>query len=324
MKEELAKVRKALARQSLTDTSILVHYLVHNHTITASDGKLTACTPFPYDGTFLVPGIDFERQVDRIPDPETIAVDPQSITVKGSKMRGTINTLDTDFHDYHPKPGDVWSAVPPKLLEALALVRPFISDNAIHPWALCAAFGADHVYATTNVSLIKVDCPMLDGAGQLLPYWAIDYLLARKEELVGVQIYPNYAAFKWDDDSWIHTKLMDAEFPTAANQLFQKYVEPEWEITDDWRTAYELVSGLSEGLIELYPDKIVGRQNQSITEHAVPDTPVPDGFECTKWPPKFLDAVIDVATHWQPDMYPNPSIFAAPAQGVRGFIVGRT
>jgi hypothetical protein len=108
----------------------------------------------------------------------------------------------------------------------------------------------------------------------------------------------------------------------TANQLFQGYVEPQWEITDDWRAAYELVSQLTEGPIELYADKIVGRQNQSVTEHEA-TTPVPDGFECTKWPPKFLDAVIGVATHWQPDMYPKPSIFAAPAQGVRGFIMGR-
>lgn len=324
MKAELAKVRKALARQSLTDSSVLIHYLVRDRTITASDGKMTACAPFPYDGTFLVPGVDFERQVDKIPDLGSITVNDHNIIVKGPKSRGTISTMSTDFFDYHSKPGTTWNDVPPRFLEALALVRPFISDNAIHPWALATALGAEHLYATTNVSLIKVDCPMIDGSGQLLPYWAIDYLLARKDELVGIQVYPNYAAFKWDDDSWLRTSLIDAEFPAMVNQLFQKYVEPEWEITDEWRAAYELVSGVSEGLIEVYADKLVGRQDQSVTEHDIPDTPLPDGHECSKWPPKFLDAVIDVATHWQPNMYPAPSIFAAPAQGVRGFIVGRT
>jgi hypothetical protein len=239
-------------------------------------------------------------------------------------MSGTIKTIDpTTYNQNEPPEGD-WLLPPTNLLDALKLVRPFISDNAIHSWALAACLNNDHMIATTNVSIIKVNCPFLGGSGNLLPHWAIDYVLSRKDDTpTGFQFTDNYAAFMWDDGSWMKAQLVNGEFPPAIDKLFEQYKEPTWELTDEWRDAYESISELAEGHIELHATKLVGQQEKTTTEHVIPTTPLPDGVEYTKWQPVFLDAVVHVATHWQPDAYPNPAAFSAPDKGVLGFIMGR-
>lgn len=318
MKESLTKVRKALSRSDIT--ARLTQYLVKDGTITAGDGRYVACAPIDCDQNFLVPGREFERLIDRLPSVEEIIIDERSITLKSKRMRGTIDTLPIIEQQY-PAPGQVWNEVPPRLLDALATVRPFISDNALHQYALCACIGRDSIIATNNVSLVQVDCPMVDGSGHLLPIWAIDYLLARKDaDLDGFQLYPGYAAFRFDDGSWMRTQLINEEFPMVAGQLFERYEKPTWELTDEWRSAFKLVEELTENMVEIHTNKLVGRQGVGVVEHEIPDTPVPsDGYSV--YNSKFLEAIVRVATHWQPDVWPNPSPFAA--QGVRGFVIGR-
>jgi hypothetical protein len=318
MKESLDKVRKALSRQDIVAS--MTQYLVRDGTITAGDGRYTACAPIPCDGTFAVPGREFERLINRLPSIESVQIGDGSITLRSRRMHGTIKTLPANDVEY-AQPGDTWNPLPPNFLTALALIRPFISDNAIHPWALCACIGRDSFVATTNVSLAQVDCPSLDGAGHLLPCWAVDYLLSRKDgNLIGWQLYPNYAAFKWDDNSWMRTQLINDEFPTTGLKLFENYKKPEWAITNEWREAYEFVSEMTESVVEVHATKLVGHRDASEVEHEIPLTPVPVE-ERSLWASQFLDAVIKNATHWEPDKYPNPTAFAAP--GLRGFIIGR-
>lgn len=318
MKDSLTKVRKALSRNDIAPT--LTQYVIKDGTITAGDGRYVACAHIDCNQNFTVPGREFERLVDRLPSIEEVIIDDRSVTLKSKRMRGTIDTLPQDTQTY-ATPGQTWNEVPPRLLDALATVRPFISDNALHQFALCACIGRDSIVATNNVSLIQIDCPLVDGAGHLLPLWAIDYLLSRKDaDLDGFQLYPGYAAFRFDDGSWMRTQLINEEFPSIAAQLFERYEPPTWEITDEWKDAFKLVGELTENAIEVHADKLVGKQGVGVVEHEIPETPVPHtGFSV--YNPKFLEAVVKVATHWQPDAWPNPTPFRA--QGVRGFIIGR-
>lgn len=320
MKEAIERCKRALSRKDLV--GIFSHYLLRDRTLTAGDGRMTVSTPTIYDGTFLAPGVDLERLVARLKDPITLTIDSNSITLKSERMRGTIQTIDPTTYNLDIPTYDSWLEPPSSLINALKIVRPFISDNAIHSWALAACLNDDHIIATTNVSIIKVFCPALCGAGQLLPNWAIDYVLSRKDsELVGFQLHENFAAFLWDDDSWMRAQLINDKFPDAVPKLFQDFKEPTWELTDEWREAYQSVSELADGHIEIHETKLVGQQEKTTTEHTIPFTPLPPDTEFTKWQPVFLDAVAGVAAYWQPDRYPDPAPFAG--LGIQGFIMGR-
>lgn len=318
MKEELAKIRRALSRQDIVPE--FTQYLIKDGTISAYDGRMVASCPIDYDKMFLVPGREFESLLDRLPASDyDITLTDDAVTIRSGRLHGRIRLLPPATATY-PQPSGNWREPPAGLLEALQQIRPFISDNAIHAWALCVSLEFNLMRATTNVSLVEVDCFDLDGTGQLLPCWAIDYILSRKEKLESVQFYAEYAAFRWDDGSWMRTQLIQGKFPTQARELFQNFVAPAWRIPDEWKNAYSVVTELAESEIEIRADKIIGCRGVGTSEFATPMTPVPEeGF--ARFDPKFLDPVIDAATHWDPSAYPNPTPFTAP--GLRGIIVGR-
>lgn len=320
MKEAVDKVKRALSRQDIV--SQLTHYSIKDGFIYAGDGRYVACAPIDCDQNFIVAGKEFERLVARLPSIDKVVVTDKDVTLRSARAHGSIKTLPAEMDGVLATPGPVWNEPPPRLLDALETVRPFISDNAVHQFALCACLGRDSIVATTNVSLIKVDCPSLDGSGQLLPLWAIDHILSRKDnDLVGIQIYPEYASFKWDDDSWIRTQLINGEFPSVAVKLFEKYEDPEWEIPADWREAFEFLVDLAGDWIAIGANKMISEKDASKVEHEIPSTPVPLSEDMSRWSTKFLEPVIKIATHWNLQKYPQPAEFKA--QGVQGFIIGR-
>lgn len=319
MKAALAKVRRALSRQDIVQE--YTQYLVRGGRISAYDGRFVASAPVEYNQVFLVPGREFESLIDRLPNVEySVTVTEDTVTLRSGRLHGQIRLLPVTGA-IHPEPGPDWHAPPSTFLQALKIARPFISDNAIHMWALCVSLEAGIMRATTNVSLVEVDCPGLDGSGQLLPSWAIDYLLSREEILTGMQMYPEYAAFRWSDDSWMRTQLVQGAFPAQARGLFSSFTPPAWAISKEWKTAYITVSEMSESEIEIHAEELVGKRGASTVNFGVSLTPVPENGGVAKFDPKFLDAVIAGAMHFDPSVWPNPAPFAAPS--LRGFIVGR-
>lgn len=319
MKESIDKIRKALSRQDIV--SLLTHYRFNDWTVSAADGRMTACAPIDFNISCAVPGKELERLVDKLPLIEKIEVRDSNIIVKSGRARSTIKTMP--LTDYTlTQPGPYWRPVPTGFLDALKTARPFVSDNAVHSFALSVCLGSDSIYATNNISVVKIDCLDLDGRGELLPCWAIDYLLSRSDaELIEMQVYPDYAAFRYEDDSWIRTSLISGEFPSVVPTLYEKYQKPTWEITDDWKESFGIISELIEEYIDIYSNKLVGRRGASEVEYKIFETPIPQGSEFSRWSLRYLKPVIDLATHWQPDKFPLASEFWAP--NVSGFIVGR-
>src|SRR5579859_6862248 len=228
MRQALTKIRRALSRQDIAPE--LTQYLVQGGTISAYDGRFVACCPVAYEGTFLVPGREFEAILDRLPDEFVIGLEKDAVTLSAGRLRGTIRLLPPATATF-PQPSPDWVTPPVNFLPALRLARPYISDNAIYSWALCVSLEFNLMRATTNVSLVEVDCFDLDASGQLLPSWSIDYILSRSERLTGVQVHPEYAAFLFEDKSWMRTQLVTGKFPEQGKNLFTEFKSPNWELT---------------------------------------------------------------------------------------------
>lgn len=319
MQAAIAKVKGALSSQDVVPQ--LTYYLVKNGMIHASNGRMSVAAPFPFTGAeFLAPGVELEALVTRLPDlPPTIKLEDNKLRIRAGRLRGTIETLPASSVNYTPPPED-WRPVPPDMLESLRAIRPFVSDNAIHFWSLCVSMQADHMLASTNVSLARVECPGLHGDDTLVPCWAIDYVLSRTEQLTHLQINESKTiAFKWEDGSWMKTQLVVGRFPDVAHNLIAAWQEPAWEIPSEWRQAYRLVAEMSENLVVIHAAFIKGSQTHATVKHETNPAPVPEGGY-SRYNPKFLNAVIDAATHWDPSTWPKPAYFSGP--GIRGLIAG--
>lgn len=317
MKEALAWVRDAIATKDIA--TALNHYLVDQGIIYAADGRMTAAHPFPHDGTFCVSGPEFDALLGRMDAAPKIEVGQGAITAKLGRMRGTIKTIDPRDWTYATVP-DPWHPLPLGLLEGLRKLRPFISDNAVHSFAMCVLAKDDALYATTNVSLARCLCPGLNGVAAMVPYWAVDFILKREEGLVEWAHGDGYLGFRWSNGAWMRTQLVADRFPDTAITMLDGLPQPTVEITLEWRAAFDHAKALLDETIVFKPDHMTG-VNRNMAVHVEASTPAPQGAEHSAWTLRYLAPVVECATHWQPDAWPNPSPFVGP--GIVGLVAGR-
>lgn len=318
MKAALIKVREAMAQKNIIQA--LTAMLVRDGVIYTSDGRMTAAAPFPHDGPFLVPGEEFSALVERMADDALLTVHDDSVVLRSGRTRGTVRTLPLADRLF-VAPEAPWATPPPGLLAAFTKVRPFISDNATQPWALCVNLVQGGMVATTNIALIFVALPeLLPPDNTLLPCWAIDFVLKRREALVGWILEPTYIAFKWEDGSWLRTQLINGAFPDTIARMLGTLPAADVFITPEWRAAWGVVAELADDWVEVTDTVIKGKRglNTDIEQQAV--LPALEGHP-TAWTLRYTNPVIAVATHWSPINYPAPVSFIG--DGVRGLIVGR-
>lgn len=318
MKNELLWVKDALATKDIV--SALTYYRVENNTIRATNGRLTACHPFPDRQSYVVEGRTFEALLGRMPSPPLAAeIGETTITFRSGRLRGSIAMLDSSLWNC-PVPGDSWRGIPDGLLDGLRELRPFLSDNASQIWATAIYAGPEGLFATNNVMMASSPVPV--EVPVLIPGWLVDFILYRKEGLVEWQITDQYVAFRWENGAWAHSLLIDAEFPIErADTLIQEMVEPDEEIHPDWREAFGNVSALSEEEIRLYPDRMTGGRKHLEVVEEVGTKPPTGGQPFSCFHPKFIAIMLTCATHWAPWIWPAPVPFKG--ERVRGILVGR-
>lgn len=316
MREVIDRIKGARASKDMG--AFLSHYLLSDGEMVTTDGKISAGCPSPYNISALVPGPELERLVGRLEEDITIQQDDNTIKLRAGRMHGTIQTLPPDTVLF-PRPTGNWIDPPSGLVEAFRKVRPFIADQAVHQWGLCACLRTGCVMATNNISLVRAECDGLETAADILiPSWAIDFVLSAKAALTKVDFNDNNASFLWDDGLWLRTQLVVDGFPSNAAKLLEERAPTTIAIPKEWRKAYTAVSAISENIVTIQPDKIIGGMGKSIVEH---ETPMPGLEQETHFNPKFLDNVMAIAESWEPSRYPAPVPFRAP--GLYGLIVGR-
>lgn len=327
-------IREAISTKGLAP--LQMYYLVKDGMIYGTDGRMTAGHPFPYETPleFCAVAAPTEKLLNRLPEPIKITVkdEDEEVVFSSGRLRGAVKTLPPSQWAF-PLVGQGMVEMPTRLLPGLKVLRPFISDNASRPWALCIRVADGNLYATNNVSVgVVVDIDM-EGVELLIPNWAIDFVLTRTDGLVGWSHHvhsdnePNTMAFHWANGAWMQTKLVVDDFPKIIDSIVEKAGEASHPITDEWRAAYEYVAGLTESHMEFHADRIVGKdgdlKSSKMTATADIQTLMPKNGTTpfSAWDPRFLEPVMKVATHFDPDAYPDPCPFRG--DGVVGVVMGR-
>lgn len=320
MRDAVKWVTDALSSKNVVQQ--YMYFLVKDGMIHATDGRLTAAHPFPVDETFLVAGDEFTKVLNRlsVAEPVVSITDSGFVRLAHGRFRGDIQTIEHDGWTV-PSPEAKWKKFPQGVLDGMRMLRPFVSDNAVHQWALCISIQNGQMFATNNATMGVVEVPGTKNIKAMVPSWAVDFLRHRDEDPTMWMATDNYLAFKWPNGAWMRTQLVTGEFPPMAQRLLAEAVTPEFKLTPEWIEGFQRVSALSEDAVFLYTDKMTGGKGLMACEEDI-GTPVPDGTECTVWHPRFLDAVVAVATYWQPDAWPKAASFVGSS--IRGLIMGRS
>lgn len=324
MKEHIDRIKGALATKDFG--THLNHYLFEPGWVLASDGRMVAAAPTGEDLSCLVPGPELEAVLGRFP--EDVALTCEEVATEGGlaktwlrlragRLNGKIETLPVTQVSFYRPDGD-WQVPPPGLFAALKLARPFIAEQAVQPWALCACLRNGGVVATNNMSIITADCPGLEVEGEvLLPSWAVDFVLSYKDDIVGVMWNKNYAAFRWSDGAWFRTQLVEGVFPPQIGAILANPERAVVPIEKDWLRTYNDVAALSEGVVRIAANEMVGGRGKAEVRAEVESTVEKEVL----FNPKFLNAPLNMASHWAPDIWPAPVPFRG--EGFSGVVVGR-
>ena len=321
MKNTLTWLNAALASKDIG--AAMMHYCVAKGFISATDGNITASYPWRFgDHEFLVPGVEFEKLLKRMPDNPTIVYGDKIIKLKSGRLSGTIQTLP--LNDWgHPGIDDAkWKKIPDGLMDLLKSLRSFVSDDDTREATKCIALENGYAYATNNIAIAGGKCPELGSVMALMPAWAVDFLLGREELLTEWSWNKNYVAFRWSNGAWMRSRLIIGQFPEKAAALVRSAFDenPTQPITDEFRDAFKKVADLAEDTILIYKDRIESKFGKAEISNET-TCEVPDGAECSIWGARFLSPALIAAESWSPHVWPAPT----PWKGklLAGYVVGR-
>lgn len=290
------------------------HYLVRNGYIHAKNGRMSAATPVPCDLEFAVPGEAFEKTLARAPGEValSLAAGPngvQVLTIRSGKFRATMGLLDV-AHWHVEEPATAFVKIPDRLFPAFDALLPFISDNALHPWASSITMTDGMAYATNNTVLAAYPCPGPSQVSVLIPRWAVEFVVSRGKELAEWTVNENHVAFRWATGAWMRSQLMEGSLPQAALAMLNSAPPAEYALTGAWKDAVARVTSLAEKPLVLTSTSIRTTGTGLLAEEELPDTPVPDGSEGSAWQPTVLQLMVEHATHFDPSNWPKPCSFS--------------
>ena len=323
MRATIAWLNAALAGKELS--AGMTYYKINSDTISATDGKLTACAPWAWGGKFFVPGDAFEKVLKRMPAGDIKIKEVENgVRLSCGRFSGTIQTLPLTEWAYPGIEGAKWQKLPPHLLPLLAALRPFVSENEQPAWGRCVALADSWAYATNNMTIAGAKCKGLDaGVKALVPAWALDFLLGRLDGLVEWTWDDHFIAFRWTNGAWMRTQLIIGQFPEKASAMIKTAwaSKPVQEVTEEFKEALGRVSELAEDTVSIYADRLETKFDKTIVEDGVEcETPINEA-PCSIWGARTLLPALQAAAAWQPSVWPAPAPFRGPL--VAGYIVGR-
>lgn len=239
-------VRGAVSTKDLLP--VLTHLHIYAGRIQGANGRLNIDTPCGMLARIeaTVPADRFIKAVEMCNGTPSLKVTETKLVLSRGSFRAQLPLAD---HSSFPRAEVLptgWKALEGGLLSVLRILRPFISTDAIRPWACTALLQADYGWATNNVSIIRTPLPRAWSGVLMLPVFLIDELLRIDIEPEAWLQDVNHIMFRLPGGTWIRSQKFVGEWPDNAFGLIK---EVENSISAD--KLYAAV----EAILPFCPDK---------------------------------------------------------------------
>lgn len=309
---------------------VLTHFGIREGRLHAYNGRVYITAPatgledLP---SMTVPALPFMAAVNAAEasgKAPTFVVQEKRLAMKAGKFRATIPIGQTEeFPFMGPRPKMTKVKTEDGVLARLRLLRPFIGEDASRPWSAAVRMVDGAMYATNNVSLVRVPnpdkWPAMDAA---IPVFAVDELLRIGEEPIAVAQDSTTMTFLLPGDVVLRSQLLEGEWPDVAGMLKTLHQKAKYTpIPDDLLERVRRVVPISEdtslpavcfGDGKVYTQK--GANGQGAEEEGLP------GVEGAVFHADQLTKTLQVATvaDWQK----FPRVPWKGAHGLLGVVLG--
>lgn len=311
--ETVKLVRSVVSERDLIP--VMNHFHMYDFRLQGSNGKLTLDAPWPdYErgDPINIPAEPFVRAFEAMDDPH-IAIKDDFLHINEKRMRVKI-PLNLDLYPACKKPEE-WDPMDNSILDAVRIIRPFISDDASRPWACGALYSDGYLYATNNIVVVRTPWYIGDFSeikSFTLPSFGIDQLIRCNRTLTGIHVRESAIGFEMGD-VWMESVRYTEQWPDVS-----KYFD-----SVDWTDLPKLSGNekdIVEKLLPFVPDKrhpVIRFEGDKISTmegamEAVVDTDCGHGsFHATP-----LLAVLSHATHMDLTKFPKVPFKGPHTQGI--------
>lgn len=223
MLETLRFVRGAVAEGGSL-VPVLTHFCVYKKRLQGTNGRIyldAPCAELPFET--VVPAERFLRAVDACDgEPDMKITDTGRLIIKRGKFRAQLMTQGVDMFPLGQVSAGKKIKIGAPLLPVLKTLRPFMSSDAVRPWASTLLFMKGAAFGASNAMIASIKQGSIDKTIQL-PVFAIDELLRIGNEPDHYAFDETSITFFWKD-SWLRSQLIVSDWPvkTAEDWLAMK------------------------------------------------------------------------------------------------------
>lgn len=343
MIETLRFVRGAVAKKDYQPA--LTHFQIRNGRITGFNGTIALSSPIGIDIDAVPKAEPFLRAIENCTVEPTVIHKTEAgrLGLRSGRFRAFVDCLDDDAHELfdNVKPeGETITPLPGNLLPALAVLEPFIGNDASRPWSNGVLLHGSSAYATNNIILLQYWIGVHFPLTVNLPAQAVREALRIGEEPVALSVSDRSLTFHYDGDRWLRMILLSVDWPNVDHLLdtpcepvpvpdaFYDAVNTLAPFTDDAGRIYirgdhltthvQGQKGATVDLVDLqHSDDCALGMGGGCDCPALEKMPLPLHGAFNH---KYLALLSGVATHIDFDAHPRPSGFRGKM--LRGVIVG--
>ena len=248
MLDDLYFVRGAVSKKEILPA--LTHFKISNGRITGYNGKMCLSSPIAVDLECSPRAEPLVRAVAACNDVVQLNLTPTGrLAIKSGKFRSYIECFGEQFPEVEPE-GDVIQ-LDGKLLPMLDKLYPIMSDDATRPWASAVRLAGKSAFVTNNILLVQYWLGFEVPFAINIPRFAVAEMLRIKAEPIKIHVSPTSVTFEYENERWLRTQLVAAEWP-AAEELLDRLPTPTEPLSEKFYYAVRKIEPFVNKLEQVF------------------------------------------------------------------------
>ncbi len=313
MIEALRFVRGAVARKDLLPA--LTHFRIENGHVRGFNGTIALSSPIALNLACSPQAVQFIKAIQACDETVQLHVaENGKLVVRAGKFTANVDCTDDPFPNIYPEGAEI--ALGENFLETVAILAPFIAEDASRPWARGVMFRGCSAFATNNIVIIErwlgAEFPFEIN----IPKESVAELIRIGVNPIKMQANENSVSFHYEDGRWLRSSVLTTQWPDVST-ILEGASKPGPIPVGFFEAVEKLVPFADDvGGLHFKGDAIATSLSPGVgATIEVPGVPATGCFNS-----ELLLALKDVATLIDFNAYPAPCMFYGDK--IRGAIVG--